>query len=73
MFLRLLRDLPIEEKHGATAGRVFECLRYDDRSRDRKAWFIGDAGEECAAYTNRNAECDLYDTRESAEAEKDAW
>lgn len=67
MYMRLLRDLPIHPKHGATAGRVFPCIRHDNKGRNKKAWFSGDVGEECAAYTR--FECELYESREAAGGE----
>ena len=47
MKIKLMRDLPIGTEHGATKDRVFDLL--EDRG-DGKYWFMGDAGEECAAF-----------------------
>ena len=66
MYLRLIRDLPFEEKHGATKGRVFRCEQADNQGRGRKAWFRSDVGELCAAY--QRSECELFETLEAAEA-----
>ena len=66
MYLRLLCDLPLDERHGAITGRVFQCLRHDNTGRHAKAWFRSDAGEECAAF--KMNECELYDSREAAAA-----
>ncbi len=51
MKIKLLVDLPIDHKHGATKGRVFELLKTDGPQRrpQDKFWFIGDAREWCAA------------------------
>jgi len=50
MKIRLLVDLPIDGKHGANKGRVFEVIREERGGRcQNKLFFIGDAGEECAA------------------------
>jgi len=43
--IELKQDLPIESKHGATKGRVFEVV--DDAGG---FWFVGDAGERCKAW-----------------------
>ncbi len=67
MFVRLFVTLPLDTKHGASAGRVFSCLRFDEKGRTRKAWFLGDAGEECAAYIPHEA--DVFSTHEAAERE----
>ena len=50
--IKLLRDLPIEPHHGAKAGRIFDLLRSTGpmRRSEAKFWFMGDAGEECAAF-----------------------
>ena len=48
----LLQDLPLEKKHGATEGRVFECTRVE-KGRGALAFFLSDAGEECGAYIDR--------------------
>lgn len=51
MRIRLLANLPIERKHGATKGREFEvkrrCNKYPGGER---LFFEGDEGEECAAF-----------------------
>ena len=50
--IRLLENLPIEKKHGARKGRVFEVVRQKKRQgRHYPAmyFFVGDAGEECGA------------------------
>lgn len=46
MKIRLLHDLPIGSEHGATKGRIFEAKKCK-----RKAWFTGDTGKECAAFS----------------------
>lgn len=48
--IRLLVDLPIATKHGAVKGAVFAVTRRDKIGRDRRIYFVGNAGEECAAY-----------------------
>ncbi len=53
--VRLLLRLPIAKEHGAEKGRVFDCTRVDGR----KAWFIGDASEECAAFLSY--ECEVFE------------
>lgn len=68
MFVRLLQDLPIDDATGAHEGRVFPCLRYDHSGRNAKAWFLGDDGNECAAFLLH--ECDLHETLEAAEAKE---
>ena len=50
--IRLLSSLPIGSEHGATEGRVFAVVRMDPPGRNRRVYFIGDAGEECAAFMN---------------------
>ena len=52
MKIRLTLDLPIDKKHGATAGRVFEVVRQDLMGRSRRVFFVGDVGRECAALTH---------------------
>ncbi len=49
MKIRLTQDLPIEKKHGAVKGAVFEAI---DRVSGRGGlhYFIGKAGEKCGAY-----------------------
>ena len=49
MKIKLKIDLPIESKHGATSGKIFECCDMDHH-RGGKAWFIGNAGVKCAAF-----------------------
>ena len=53
MRIRLLVDLPVEEKHGMTAGRVIDVVRQQPGS-DREGiprWFVqGDAGEEVGVF-----------------------
>lgn len=49
MKIRLKIDLPIHPVHGCTKGRVFEVIAEDEPGRGRRVYFIGDAGEECAA------------------------
>lgn len=55
--IRLLVNLPILPKHGAMKGRVFDVTRDSGPARRSEAlfYFIGDAGEECAAY---GSECE---------------
>ena len=67
MYLRLLRDLPFKKEHGAIMGRVFPCERFDTQGRGKKAWFVSDVGQQCAAYLLH--ECELFETREEAEGE----
>lgn len=46
--IRLLRNLPVAPKHGATEGREFEAARVlpEDRSHGSVYWrIIGDAGD----------------------------
>ena len=58
MKIKLLADLPIEDKHGAREGRIFEVTDVDhlkplsgqDKGRTDKYHFVGDAGETCCAY-----------------------
>lgn len=52
MKIKLKVDLPIPEEHGAKSGRVFEVIREEER----KYYFIGDDGKECAAF---NAEVEF--------------
>lgn len=49
--IRLTRSLPIEKRHGADKGRVFVLVRREAEGRRRRAFFVGDAGEECAAFS----------------------
>ena len=49
MKIKLVVDLPLDPKHGATAGREFEITREDDM-QGGKVFFLGDAGEMCAAF-----------------------
>lgn len=60
MKIKLLIDLPLEKKHGANAGRVFELIRTTgpQRRSAAKFFFMGDAGEECAAF---GSECEEID------------
>lgn len=44
--IELIMDLPIPEKHGCKKGRQFEVTR----EQHGKVWFVGDAGDECAAW-----------------------
>ena len=48
--MKLIIDLPIAKEHGATKGREFEITRRE-AGRDAKVFFVGDAGEECAAFS----------------------
>ena len=48
--LKLTIDLPIATEHGATKGREFEITRREG-GRNAKVFFIGDIGEECAAFS----------------------
>ncbi len=55
MKIRLLVDIPIEAKHGATKGRVFDVIRRDRlpkafKLKRHRFWFMGDVGRECAAF-----------------------
>jgi hypothetical protein len=50
MKVKLLIDLPIDKKHGAVKGKVFDLLRIEGVGNRRKYFFIGGAGEECAAF-----------------------
>jgi hypothetical protein len=54
MKIKLLVDLPLEAKHGATKGKIFKLIRSNGLVRHSlvKFWFLGDAGEECAAFGN---------------------
>ncbi len=47
MKIKLKVDLPLEKRHGATKGRVFEVLM----NRDRYT-FVGDSGEQCFAFSS---------------------
>ena len=47
--IKLLVDLPIGKNHGAVKGAVFEVTRRGE-GRNRLIYFIGKAGQECAAY-----------------------
>lgn len=55
--VKLLRDLPIEARHGATKGRIFNAIRSAGPERRRLTlfYFVGDAGKVCAAY---GSECE---------------
>ena len=46
--IKLLEDLPLAKKHGCLAGREYDVIRYEAG----KFFFMGDAGEECAALTH---------------------
>jgi len=48
MKIKLTTDLPINKKHGAKKGKVFEVTK----TNKRKHYFTGDDGNECAAYYN---------------------
>jgi len=53
--IKLLCNLPIQSKHGAVKGREFDIIKTEKKARGpfpstRKYWFIGDAGEKCAAW-----------------------
>lgn len=50
MKIRLLMDLPIDKKHGAVKGKFFELLRIEGVGNQRKYFFIGVDGGECAAF-----------------------
>ena len=54
MKIRLLIDLPVEKQHGCIKGRVFDVTRCDVNSTSRRGaakwFFMGDTGEECAAF-----------------------
>lgn len=52
--IRLLEDLPIAAKHGAKKGREFDVIEVIGplRRSMAKFWFMGDAGEKCAAFGN---------------------
>ena len=58
--IKLLVNLPLEPKHGATAGRVFDLLRTTGPQRRSQAlfWFMSDAGDECAAF---GSDCEEID------------
>lgn len=47
--IRLVVDLPFLPEHGALEGREFDADI--EPGRGHKAWFMGDAGEECAAWS----------------------
>ncbi len=55
MKVKLLKDLPIDTRYGATEGRVFDCIDLETEGT-WKAWFIDDTGEDCAAYRH---ECEI--------------
>ena len=59
MKVKLLQGLPIDHIHGATKGRVFDVRRQEGEGRWRKVFFMGDAGEECAAFPLH--ECELIE------------
>ena len=66
MKIVLLRDLPVEKKHGATKGRVFDISRKEE-NRVRGGvhyYFIGDAGEEVGVLIH---EYDIIHDEEKAE------
>ena len=46
MKVKLLRDVPVEEKHGMAEGRVFEVSRMAERTERARVFVVGDAGEE---------------------------
>ena len=50
MKIKLLKDLPLEKKHGAFKDSVFEVIE-KERRRGSKVFFIGNAGEECATFS----------------------
>jgi len=52
MKIKLTEDLPIDEKHGCTKGRIFEATHIEQKGRDKRVYFVGDAGEECAAFSS---------------------
>jgi len=45
MKIRLLHDLPIDSKHEAFEGNVYEAEAEHDRSKRPKWWIIGATGE----------------------------
>lgn len=53
--IKLLYTLPIQSKHGAVEGREFNVIKTENLERGpnpstHKYWFMGDAGEKCAAW-----------------------
>ena len=49
MKIKLTTDLPIDKKHGASKGVVFNVIEVD-YARGPKYWFYGITGEKCAAF-----------------------
>ena len=49
MRIRLIRDLPIEKKHGAVRGKEY-VVTFAEKGRGARVFFEGDAGEQCAAF-----------------------
>lgn len=55
MRIKLTKDLPLADEHGCKARREFEVI---DTGRG-PYHFIGDAGEECVAYSYEAEEIDV--------------
>jgi len=49
MKIKLLKDVPVEAKHGLTKGKIFDVIR-EDEGRNARIWIMGKAGEECAVF-----------------------
>ena len=55
MKIKLLVNLPIDKKHGAFKGKVFEVIGQKN-FRGRLYYFTGDDGSKCGAY---GRECEI--------------
>ncbi len=51
MKIKLTKTLPLEKKHGAIEGAIFEVIKKEYR-RGSKVFFMGNAGEECATFSH---------------------
>ena len=44
MKIRLTKDVPVDKKHGLTAGKILDVIKRDDEDRDG-TWVVGDTGQ----------------------------
>lgn len=54
MKIKLIENLPVENKHGMTKGRVFDVIRTERGG----SWVMGDAGEEVKVWMH---ECEVIE------------
>ena len=58
MRIKLIQNLPVDDRHGMTNGRIFEVIRQGDRDSITSCFVMGDDGDEVEVFDD---ECEVVE------------